>query len=185
MKGVDNVKTKRLIFCAFFTALTVVGAFLRLPLGHVIVTMQFLFTALAGLLLGEKWGAASQLLYLLLGFAGLPVFGGGGGVGYLLQPTCGFVLALPVCAYAVGALTEQTVSRRRSVLACAAALVLLYAVGFVYLCAVFRLQLDSTLPLTKLAALYLLPYLPGDCAKIFLCVLLSERLGRQLSLRKE
>lgn len=179
------MKTKQLIFCAFFTALTVVGAFLRLPLGHVIVTMQFLFTLLAGLLLGAKWGAASQLLYLLLGFAGLPVFGGGGGIGYLLQPTCGFVLALPACAYIVGALTKRQPSRRCTVLACVAVLVLLYAAGLIYMYAVFRLHLGSTLPLAKMAALYLLPYLPGDCAKIFLCTLLYERLGRQLKLRKK
>ncbi len=173
------MKTKQLLFCAFFTALTVVGAFLRLPLGYVIVTMQLLFTLLSGVLLGAKWGAASQLLYLLLGFAGLPVFGGGGGIGYLLQPTCGFLLALPLCAALVGALTKKR-TRRYIVLAGVLALVLLYAVGLIYMYAVFRLHLGSDLPLTRLAALYLLPYLPGDCAKIALAAALSERLGREL-----
>ena len=71
-------RTQMLILSALFTALTAAGAFLRLPLGSMSLTLQFFFTALAGVLLGPKWGAASQAAYVVLGLAGLPIFTMGG-----------------------------------------------------------------------------------------------------------
>ena len=56
--------TRNMVLAALFAALTAIGAFLQIPTGTVPITLQFLFTALAGLLLGWKWGAVSQLLYV-------------------------------------------------------------------------------------------------------------------------
>ena len=78
--------TKNMIYTALFAALTAVGAFLRIPMGYSSVTLQYLFTAMAGLLLGRKWGALSQLLYVLLGLVGLPIFTMGGGLGTFSSP---------------------------------------------------------------------------------------------------
>ena len=63
-----------MLLSALFAALTAVGAFIRLPAGPTSITLQFFFSALAGILLGVKWGAVSQLLYVGLGLLGLPVF---------------------------------------------------------------------------------------------------------------
>ena len=52
-------QTRMLPLTALLAALTAVGAFLRIPLGSMSLTLQFFFTALAGVLLGSKWGAAS------------------------------------------------------------------------------------------------------------------------------
>ena len=62
--------TRNMVLAALFAALTAIGAFLQIPTGTVPITLQFLFTALAGLLLGWKWGAISQLLYVGLGLLG-------------------------------------------------------------------------------------------------------------------
>ena len=51
-------QTRMLPLTALLAALTAVGAFLRIPLGSMSLTLQFFFTALAGVLLGPKWGAA-------------------------------------------------------------------------------------------------------------------------------
>ena len=88
-------KTRSLILAALFAALTAIGAFLKIPLGALSLTLQFLFTAMAGVLLGPRWGAASQAVYVALGLAGLPVFTMGGGLGYVFQPSFGFLLGLP------------------------------------------------------------------------------------------
>ena len=72
---------RKLVYVALFAALTAAGAFLRLPLGMVSVTAQFLVTAMAGALLGAKWGAVSQGVYVALGLLGLPIFTMGGGIG--------------------------------------------------------------------------------------------------------
>ena len=85
-------KTRMMILAALFAALTAVGAFIRFPLGTMSVTLQFMFTAMAGVLLGAKWGAVSQTVYVVLGLVGLPVFTMGGGIGYVMQPSFGFLL---------------------------------------------------------------------------------------------
>ncbi len=53
-------KTRSLILAALFAALTAIGAFLKIPLGALSLTLQFFFTAMAGVLLGPRWGAASR-----------------------------------------------------------------------------------------------------------------------------
>lgn len=170
------MKSHQLVRCALFAALTAAGAFLRIPVGPLLYTMQLLFTMLSGLLLGAKCGALSQVLYVALGLAGLPVFGGGGGVTYLLQPTCGFVLALPLCAWLVGRLG----SRRRAVPACLAGLAAVYAAGLLYLAMILRFSLGQPIGFSALLSSFLLPYLPGDALKILACAMLCRRLPASL-----
>lgn len=50
-------------------------------------TLQYLFTMLAGLLLGSKRGTISVVAYMLLGLAGLPIFSEGGGLWYVFKPS--------------------------------------------------------------------------------------------------
>lgn len=86
-------------------ALSAAGSLLRIPFFPVPLTLQFFFALMAGLTLGKSWGALSQLMYLLAGLAGLPVFAGGGGPGYVLQPTFGFLLGLIPAAWCAGQLS--------------------------------------------------------------------------------
>ena len=67
-------KTKQLVFCSLFTALIAVGAFIKIPVPVVPFTLQYLFTMLAGLILGPRLGTISVTAYMLLGLAGLPIF---------------------------------------------------------------------------------------------------------------
>ena len=98
---------RSLILAALLGALTAIGAWLQIPVGITSITLQFLFTAFAGVLLGWKWGAVSQLLYVAIGLLGLPVFTQGGGIGYVLQPSFGFLLGLIPAAAVIGALTAR------------------------------------------------------------------------------
>ena len=97
---------RSLILAALLGALTAIGAWLQIPVGITSITLQFLFTAFAGVLLGWKWGAVSQLLYVAIGLLGLPVFTQGGGIGYVLQPSFGFLLGLIPAAAVIGALSN-------------------------------------------------------------------------------
>ena len=75
------MKLRNLVLTALFAALTAIGAFIRIPFAFSSITLQFFFTAMAGVLLGARCGAASQAVYVLLGLVGLPIFTGGGGFG--------------------------------------------------------------------------------------------------------
>ena len=83
------MKLREIILCGLFIALVAVGAFVRIPVGTDVYTLQFLFTLLAGLMLGARLGALAVGTYVLMGLVGIPVFASGGGPGYVLQPTFG------------------------------------------------------------------------------------------------
>jgi len=92
----------RIYHISFFAALTAVGAFIRVPFLYVPLTLQTFFVLMAGNLLGSRFGAASQFVYLVIGLMGLPIFANGGGPGYILQPTFGYLLAYPLAAVIAG-----------------------------------------------------------------------------------
>lgn len=101
---VQNVNARRVAFVFMFALLTVLSARLAIPLRPVPVTLQTLMVTLSGALLGPYLGAASQLVYLLAGAAGAPVFAMGAGFGYLFGPTGGYLLSYPMAAALTGVL---------------------------------------------------------------------------------
>ena len=159
-------KTRMMILAALFAALTAVGAFIRFPLGTMSVTLQFMFTAMAGVLLGAKWGAVSQAVYVVLGLVGLPVFTMGGGIGYVMQPSFGFLLGLIPTAWVIGRLTEKENGRWRIALACLAGLAVLYAIGVPYMALIANAYLGKGLTFWQVLKNGMLIYLPGDMLKI-------------------
>lgn len=96
-----------MILVSLFAALTAVGAFIKIPIPYVPFTLQLFFVLLAGAILGSRLGALSQLVYVLIGLAGVPVFTQGGGPSYVLQPTFGYLIGFIFCAYIVGLFTEN------------------------------------------------------------------------------
>ncbi|MFQ8759180.1 MAG: biotin transporter BioY [Intestinimonas sp.] len=140
-----RTNTRMLILAALFSALTAIGAFLKFPLGAMSVTLQFLFTAMAGVLLGARWGALSQAAYVVLGLVGLPIFTMGGGLGYVFQPSFGFLLGLIPSAWVMGKLTEGEAKLPRVVLACLVGLGVLYLVGLPYMYLILNVYLGKGL----------------------------------------
>ena len=173
-------KTRMMILAALFAALTAVGAFIRFPLGTMSVTLQFMFTAMAGVLLGAKWGAVSQAVYVVLGLVGLPVFTMGGGIGYVMQPSFGFLLGLIPTAWVIGRLTEKENGHRRIALACLAGLAVLYLIGLPYMYLIMKLYLHKSITVWTAVKAGMLVYLPGDAIKIALTVLLYKPLRRAI-----
>lgn len=171
--------SRKLVFTALLAALTAAGAFLRIPLGFSSITLQFLFTAMAGVLLGPGCGALSQGVYVALGLIGLPIFTTGGGFSYVLQPTFGFLLGLIPAAAIIGAIFGKSTSPLRIALACAAGLAALYAVGVPYMALILNGYMGKNMSLSALLWAGMIPFLPGDAIKIavtaLLCPLLRKR----------
>lgn len=175
--------TRELLLCAMFAALTAAGAFLRIPLPLAPITLQFFFCAMAGLMLGAKWGALSQALYVLIGLCGVPVFTFGGGFGAVLSPTFGFLIGLVPAAFFIGLLSRGgTVSFWRVIAACTAGLAVLYLVGVPYLVLIQNAYLGKGLSFWSLLRGGMLIFLPGDALKILLCAVLAPILHRRVKL---
>ena len=102
-----NLTAREMVLCALFIALITAGTFVRIPMGGDVFTLQFLFTLLAGLVLGPRIGTLAVGAYVLLGLVGAPVFASGGGPGYLLEPTFGYLLGFILQAYACGKLSRR------------------------------------------------------------------------------
>jgi len=104
-----NMETSDLTKTALFTAVIVVLSQMSIPMPYgVPMTLQTFIIPLAGVLLGKKYGTMSAVLYVLLGFIGLPVFAGfSGGAASVFGPTGGFILSFPIMAYIAGAFAER------------------------------------------------------------------------------
>ena len=174
------MRTRAMIVTALFAALTAAGAFLRIPAGPVPITLQFLFTAMAGVLLGRRYGALSQLVYVLLGLAGLPVFTAGGGPSYLFQPSFGFLLGLIPCAWIIGLLNRNRSGPVRIALSCTAGLAVLYLIGIPYMALILNVYLGKGLDPASILKLGMLPFLPGDALKIAAAAAVCPVLQRRL-----
>jgi len=113
-KYLVRVASSDLFWIFTFTILTTVAAQISIPVKPVPFTLQTLMVGLAGAFLGARKGAYSQLLYLTLGVAGLPVFAptpdGYFGAAALFGPTGGYLLAFPLAAFAAGYLIEKSKS---------------------------------------------------------------------------
>ena len=65
MENYMTSETRSLVYCALFTALIAVGAFIKIPILVVPFTLQYLFTMLAGILLGSRLGSLFLYCFVL------------------------------------------------------------------------------------------------------------------------
>lgn len=170
------MKTKDIILVGLFAALTTIGAFIKLPMGFSSFTLQFFFTALAGVLLGAKLGALSQLIYVLLGLIGLPIFTQGGGFTYIFNPTFGFLIGLIASAYVIGKLTEKKSDFRHVMIACIVGLAVLYIIGLPYMHIILTVYMSKAMSIFDSMKAGMLIFLPGDFVKIILVGLVSKKM---------
>ena len=135
------------------------------------ITLQPLVVVLAGLWLGPAAGAASMVLYLIAGAAGLPVFSpfGAPGIARFAGPTGGYLIAYPFAAFATGALASRWSSLAGRWLAALAGTAVLLIGG------IAQLAILSG-SLSQAVALGLHPFVPLDAVKALVAALLAPRL---------
>lgn len=129
-----KITVKDMTLIAMFTALSAVGAFIKIPTPVIPFTLQIVFTTLAGLILGKNKGGLSVALYVLLGLFGLPIFTKGGGFHYIFETTFGYLIGFAIGAYVTGAIAhaKENPSLKRLICATMVNLVIVYVLGCVY-----------------------------------------------------
>ena len=144
------------------SALLTISAKIQIPFWPVPMTMQTFAVLVIGITYGSRLGAATIVLYLAEGAAGLPVFAGGGGIAYLLGPTGGYLFGFVIAAALVGWLAEHSWDRKMSTTAFAMLLgnLVIYASGLLWLGAIIGYE--------KVLSVGLWPFLPGDALKLVL-----------------
>ncbi|MCH6470468.1 biotin transporter BioY [Sinomonas terrae] len=172
-----------LALVAVFAALIAASALApAIPVGSfgVPITIQTLAVALTALVLGASRAAAAVGLYLLLGFAGLPIFSGGrAGLQILAGGSAGYIVAFLVGAIILGALAELIVrrasARRRALWFFLAATV----VSIIVVHALGVLGMMVNLKLSWQAAFVAdLVYYPGDILKNLIAALAATAVHR-------
>lgn len=173
-----NNKTKNMTLCGMFVALIAVGAFIRIPVPVVPFTLQFLFTMLAGLLLGGKLGFTAVSIYIILGLLGLPIFAEGGGIGYIFKPSFGYIIGFAVGAYVTGKIANTTYKPGyvRLLAANFTGLAIVYSFGMIYYYLMSNFYLGTPIGLWPLFLYCFILAVPGD---ILLCIV-GAVLGKRL-----
>lgn len=172
-----RLKTRDMILVAMFTALTAIGAFIKIPVGPAPITLQFLFTALAGIMLGSRLGALSQLVYVALGLMGIPVFTSGGGISYIFKPTFGYLIGYIVGAYVIGKIAEKVEkpSYIRLFIASLVGIAIVYIIGVPYLYIVLKYVVGAKITVMGALKAGMLLFIPGDIAKCIVTAALSVK----------
>src|SRR5512145_3054156 len=139
--GADFTAAIRIAAVLFVTVLTAAAAQISVPLpfSPVPLTLQPMVVLLGGAALGPRLGMTSQVLYLLAGIAGLPVFAASStlpqGPFRLLGPTGGYLMSYPLAAWLTGSLASRGFDRRyfTSLLAMVVGLSIIFVCGVSWL----------------------------------------------------
>jgi biotin transport system substrate-specific component len=172
------MKIKEITYVALFAA--VMGALglvppIMLSFTPVSITIQTLGVLLAGGVLGARLGALSQVVFLLIVAAGVPLLSGGrGGIGVFVGPSAGYLLAWPITAFCIGYLLSRFHTLRlRNVLMLnlTVGILLIYLIGIPVQAFMMDIPLLQTVKLS-------LVYIPGDVLKAILASYLVYRLRK-------
>lgn len=180
----QSFKTIDIIYCGLFTALIAIGAFIKImiPLGlfEVTFSLQFLFALLAGFLLGHRTGGMSVAVYLIVGLLGIPIFAYGGGLGYLMRPTFGFLIGFLAAAFIAGLLTEKMDKYDFKHLVAAGFIgeMAYYACGLIYYFVMFNYILadGAGIGVVELLSVWFLSTVVPDFVLVIVASLLAVRL---------
>ena len=184
------LKTKQSILdvtlTAMFTAVTAVLSQIAIPIGPVPISCSLIAVYLSGILLTPKLAVLSQIVYLLLGAVGVPVFANfGAGLAKLAGPTGGYLVVYPILALCISLcmrvydrhiLPKQNQMKHKTALAqtvtfmvavLSAALLLCYLTGTLWFVFYAGASFQKALSLT------VIPFIAGDIVKIILCTILT------------
>lgn len=173
MKKNTSVK---IVLCGIFAAFTAICALISIPFGPIPINLAHVAIFISAWILGPVWGAVSQIIYMLLGTIGLPVFSGfSAGVGHILGPTGGFIIAYPIVAYIAGIIfnIKKIKGVKSIILGLLAGWFIEYFIGTLYYCVVTEVTLWAAV------VVCVIPFILGDICKSVAIALICKKIKSQ------
>ncbi len=168
----SNLSIHQMAIIAFMSALMCILGPMSIPIGAVPISFTNFVIYFTLYLLGPRLGTISYCIYLLIGFAGLPVFSGySGGLAKLAGPTGGYLIGFIFMSVIAGISIQKSRGNLWiSVLGMTIGTLIAYLFGTIW----FVIEADCTLWYALTVCVF--PFLIGDAVKI----LLSAKIGPML-----
>ena len=171
------MKARNMALCGLFTAVLAVCAWISVPVGDMVITLQTFGIFLTLGLLGGKRGTVAVAVYLILGAVGTPVFSGfRGGLGALLGTTGGYIFGFMLTSLIYWLLTAWKDTPAVRLMAMILGLLLCYGCGSLWY--MTRYLTTDRVALGAVLLKCVVPYLIPDILKVTLAWLMTRRLKR-------
>lgn len=171
-----NKNIYNMVLIAIMAAVLCVVSPFALPIGPVPISLATFAIYIIVFILGLKKSTISVLVYLALGLVGVPVFSGfSGGVGKVFGPTGGYLIGYLLIAIIAGIFIEKFEGK-----------IYMYAIGLVlgtlvcYAIGTIWLACQASLSFTAALGAGVIPFIPGDVAKIVISCIVGPVLAKQI-----
>ncbi|MBO4845491.1 MAG: biotin transporter BioY [Lachnospiraceae bacterium] len=174
----SKTKTLDLVYTAMGVTLICVCSWINIPMTVPFTLQTFAIPAVL-LILGGKRGTIATIVYVLMGAIGIPVFAGfSGGLAILLGNTGGYIIGFIFMALIYTAAVKIFGEKKGvKIISLIAGLIVCYAFGTAWFMYIY-LKDTGEVGLFSVLTWCVLPYIVPDLVKIFLAILISDRVKR-------
>ena len=177
----EREEMKNCINAALLAGVMAILSQFTFPIGAVPITLQSFVCALAGGILGRKWGAAAMGLWLLLGVFGVPILTmGKAGPGIFLSPVGGYYVGFILMAWLSGFRPAEKGHFVRQAGAAFLGLLSCYVLGTIWFMGYFSMGLGKDMPLWTALTMTVFPFIPFDIVKVCAGVIVGTKIRQAL-----
>ena len=162
-----------LTLSALFCTLICVGSFIRVPMPNLMpMTLQTFFVLLTGLILPLRVSALATFTYMVLGLVGLPIFSGGGGLGYVLMPNFGFIIGFVISSVIISVITQKLKNRQlwQYIVISLLGVVAIYIIGILYFAFITNVYNNNDYSAIWFIQTVFVPFIPKE----IICIILAS-----------
>ena len=162
-----------LTLSALFCTLICIGSFIRIPMPNMMpVTLQTFFVLLTALVLPLKASTLAVFTYISLGLIGLPIFSGGGGLGYVLMPNFGFIIGFLIATVIISFIKEKLNNCKlwQYIAISLLGIAIIYIIGILYFAFITNVYNNNNYSAIWFIQTVFLPFLPKE----IICIILAS-----------
>ncbi|TJX13456.1 biotin transporter BioY [Tissierella creatinini] len=175
-KSTNKSKVYEMASIGLMAAVICILGPLSIPIGLVPISFTNLAIYITLYILGMKKGTLSFIIYLLVGFAGLPVFSGfTSGPSKILGPTGGYLIGFIFMALIAGFFTDRFYNKwYLSIIGMILGTAVCYIFGTTWL------AYQANMPARAALAAGVIPFIPGDLAKMIISAYIGPKIRNRL-----